>query len=311
MITENIYQASSRLKSSRSILTEVCGLLLPSIGDVCRSLSHLEYCLHHNQFPLSEYQYSIENLATDLRDGVKLTRLAEILLYSPESLTQLKDSSTVVLPTDQVPTSTIEDKQSRVLSQRLKFPCVARPQKIYNVQVALSALHGTSGVGQIVDGLKAEDIVDGHRELTVILLWGLVGKWGLAKLIDFDHLRREIGKLKRFNHATNGEVPEVKEDGGEDLRGLENQTYLLKEWARTIAARHGLQVLNLTTSFADGKIFGKIIDQYHLYLSKDRPSRRSNDVGQPLLLESKLRTVGCSASFGKRSLSCPEDLSRY
>lgn len=294
----NIFQASSRLKSSRSILIEVCSLLLPSIGDVCRSLSHLEYHLHHNQSLLSEYQYRIENLATDLRDGIKLVRLTEIFLYPPESLTQLEDSITVALPTGEVLTTSVEKKQSWVLSQHLKVPCIARTQKVYNVQVALSALRGVPGIGRIVDELRAEDIVDGHRERTVTLLWGLVRKWGLTKLVDFDHLRREIGRLDRFDRGTNENNPEVDEDGGEGVRGLAKQTSLLKEWARAIAARHGLQVLNLTTSFADGTIFGKIIDEYQRYISQDQPSWRSNAVGQSLQLESQLKTVDCSASFG-------------
>lgn len=298
----NICQTSSRLKSSRSILIEVCSLLLPFIGDVCRSLSHLEYHLHHNQCLLLEYQYRIENLATDLRDGIKLARLAEIFLYPPETLTRVEDSITVALPTGtgEVLTTSVENKQAWVLSQHLKVPCITRTQKVYNVQVALSALRGVSGIGRIVDKLRAEDIVDGHRERTVTLLWGLVGTWGLIKLVDFDHLQKEIGRLNRFDHGTNKKNADIDEDGGEGVRSLAKKTSLLKEWARAIAARHGLQVSNLTTSFADGTIFGKIIDEYQHYLCKDQPSRRYNAVGQSLHLELKLKTVGFSSSFGER-----------
>lgn len=277
---------------------------------MCRSLSRLEYHLYHYQSPLSEYQYKIENLATDLRDGIKLVRLAEILLYPPESLTQLDDSITVALPTGEVLTTMIEKKQSWVLSQHLKVPCIARTQKLYNVQIALSALRGVSGMGRIVDGLKAEDIVDGHRERTVTLLWGLVGQWDLTKLVDFDHLRREIGRLNRLDPDANGRILEVDEYCGQGVRSLEKQRSLLKEWARAIAARHGLQASNLTTSFADGTIFGIIIDNYQRYLSKDQPLPRSNAVGRSLQLDSKLRIVGCSASFGKRHKSCPTKMVR-
>lgn len=309
LVPGNLYRASSRLKSSRDILTELCSLLLPFTGDVYRELSHLEYSLHHTQFPISEYEYSIRNLATDLRDGVRLARLAEILMYPLES-TDCSENTTVVLPTGEQVTNTVERSRSGVLSQHLKFPCVARAHKVYNVQIALSALREVRGVGQIIESFKAEDIVDGHRERTVTLLWGLVGKCGLAKLVDFEELRSEISRLRKSGQYKQGETSEVDQDDGENLQGLETHAYLLKEWAKAIAARHGLRVLNLTTSFADGHVFGKIIDEYQAYLFKEPASWESDIIAQPLRLESKLRSVGCSASFGKRC-SLQAVLSRY
>lgn len=284
----------SRLKSSRGVLVEISALLLPSIGDVCRSLLHLDYHVHYTQFPLSEHQYRVTNLATDLRDGIKLTRLVELILWPPQSLNRPNDKITVAMLTGEVLTSTAGKGESWVLSQHLKFPCISRVQKLYNVEVVLSALRGIRGIEKIAEGLRAEDIVDGHREKTVALLWGLIGKRGLGSLVDFSELGKEIRRLQGSNTTIGLEGSDQGEEDG-DLGGLEKQTSLLKSWAQMIARRHGLQVLNLTTSFADGKIFEKIIDEYQsLQLSLSPLS-----TGKSERLDMKLKGIGCTASFGK------------
>ena len=304
VIGGNLFRTSSKFKSSRSVLTELSALLLPFIGDIHRPLSHLDYHVHYTQFPLSEYEYKINNLAIDLRDGIRLTRLVELLLYPPQSLSRLSENVTVAMPTGQVLTSVIEEGQSWVLSQHLRFPCIGRAQKVYNAQIALSALRGIRGVSQVAENLIAEDVVDGHREKTVTLLWGIVGKWGLDTLVDSDALDQEIGRLKR-SHPT---MSDVDEDDGQYLEGLEKHTYLLKTWARLIGIRHGLQVLNLTTSFADGSVFGKIVDEYRPYLPYDRATQHTNVTDKPTQLSAKLKEIGCSASFGMRTLTSPKSM---
>ena len=302
VVKGNLFRTSSKLKSSRDVLTELSALLLPFIGDVHRSLSHLNYHLLHTQFPLSEYDYKISNLATDLRDGVRLAHLVELLLYPPETLSRLNENLTVAMPTGEVLTSIIDEGQSWVLSQHLKYPCIARAQKVYNLQIALSALRGIRGVYQIAEGLSADDITDGHREKTVRLLWGLVGKWGLNSLVDFEELTKEIRRLGRsrdLNQVMINDDSDVDDEDERSLEGFERQTFLLKKWAGIVACRHGLQVHNLTTSFADGKVFGKILDEYQPYITQDKASEHSNVTGQSSRLDAKLKGIGCSASFGK------------
>jgi abnormal spindle-like microcephaly-associated protein len=48
-------------------------------GNVLRHLELLGYKLHYKQDPLVEYPFAISNLAVDLRDGLRLLRLAELL----------------------------------------------------------------------------------------------------------------------------------------------------------------------------------------------------------------------------------------
>lgn len=179
IISANLYQASSTIKSSLAFLRELAALIHPSAGDIYRLLKPLDYYVHHTQYPLAEYSYSIDNLATDLRDGVRLAHLVELLLYPPGSRTTVEENVTIAMSTGELstaPTITLEEGHSGVLSQRLKFPCAARAQMIHNVQVALSALYAVHGVGQVAKDINAEEIVDGHREKTMNLLWALLGK---------------------------------------------------------------------------------------------------------------------------------------
>ncbi|KAM0799380.1 hypothetical protein BDR22DRAFT_336320 [Usnea florida] len=182
IIATNLYQSSSTVKSSLLFLRKLTASIHPTVGDIYRLLRPLGYHIQHIQHPLSEFSYSVENLAIDFRDGVRLSRLVELLLCSLGSPNYA---------TRTTPTIVLEAGQSCFLSQHLIFPCAVRAQQIGNVQVALDTLRAVDGVDQIVGDLKAEDIVDGHRERTMTLLWALLGSSGF-KSVDFDELRKKI-----------------------------------------------------------------------------------------------------------------------
>jgi abnormal spindle-like microcephaly-associated protein len=300
-----LFQQTSQHKSSAEVLQYLASHLMPSFGDVARPLSHLNYSVTHSQYPLEEYSYKITNLATDMRDGVRLTRMVELLLYPPSAL-QRQNDITVTLPTGELLTTFANHGDSWVLSHHLKFPTIGRPQKLFNVQLALAALDGVERGWGNRAGVKAEEIVDGWREKTIGLLWGLVSKWGLNSLLDWDALRKETRHLKsqlesqraRGRSFAFHEDDESSEDEDEaDLRpGLELYTHLLKNWAKAVAQLHGTKVMNLTTSFADGKVFEAIVDEYEKYFPV-RELKRETRQSTGSLLEEKLKGVGCSGYF--------------
>ncbi|KAL2002269.1 hypothetical protein VTN02DRAFT_286 [Thermoascus thermophilus] len=314
LLPRRLFVPSSRYKSSAAALQALGHMLLPSIGDINRPLSHLDCHVSYKQHPLQEYEYRIKNLAVDLRDGVLLTRLVELLLYPCASnlLSRQHDpeaSATVTMPTGEA-LNPLHGENDWPLSQHLKLPCVGRATKLFNVQIALSALLGVKGVGVIAQDVRAEDIVDGYREKTLALLWGLVGKWGLGGLVDWDDVRKEIIRLKRkvasqFGEDHSDEVSENEEDFDD---GYERHAFLLKQWASILAQLKGLHLDNLTTSFADGKIFGSIVDEYEEYII-GKKRRTSSSVGgeeaaaghglssSKVSLEFRLRALGCSSQF--------------
>lgn len=274
-----LFLSTSPYKSSAAVFQALARLLLPSSGDVVKALHHLDCHLAYEQRPLQEYEYRVSNLAVDLRDGVRLTRIVELLLYSS-------------VRSGNAPS----ENRLWPLSQDLKFPCLSRAVKSFNVEVALNALATTPGARGLLNSVRAEDIVNGHREKTIALLWGLVSRWGLAELINWDELSDEIRRLKlkasqRFGCQTQDWSTEV------DVSGRDGPALLLKQWASVLAQLKGLHLDNLSTSFGDGRIYQSIVDEYEEYIPHAGADRLPG--GNPLSLQSRLRALGCSAHFGE------------
>jgi abnormal spindle-like microcephaly-associated protein len=303
-----LFQTTSPHKTSVEVLHQLSSLLLPSLGDITRPLGHLSYKVEHAQYPLQEYTYHIDNIAVDLRDGIVLSRLVELLVYPSSRLVEQEEKTvTVSMPNGELLTSDCTDKESWVLSQHLKYPAIGRPQKVYNVQIALSALEGAPGIPRhAFDAIKADDIVDGHRENTLSLLWSLVGKCGLGNLVAWPQIVKETERFREQWYRTRDNFEERDLDSDSDdatieLVGLEYHKRLLLSWSRSVARLHGIRVANLTTSFADPKVFEVIVDTY-------LPSSISTTMQTGRLgLAAKLKAVGCSASF--ISLFTPQHVS--
>lgn len=260
-------------KSSASILHQLSRLLLPSVGDVLRPLGHLNYLPETSQHLLEEYEYEISNLAVDMRDGVRFCRVVELLLY-PQ-------------PPSESTEATGSHQQQWPLSSNLKLPASTRTHKLHNVSLALAALESVSGnPGKVT----AKDIVDGFREKTVGLLWGVVSRWGLELLVDWNEVQKEIRRLKyRSNHSLL--LYDVAMD--EDVPEPTNHVQLLWKWAGSIARIHDLRVENMTTSFSDGCVFEKIVEEYEQFF----PVNMKKEKNAPLV--DKLKALGCSSYFGK------------
>ncbi|KAL4806906.1 hypothetical protein BDV18DRAFT_138458 [Aspergillus unguis] len=267
-----LFLASSQYKSSFAVLKALARFLLPSCGDVGKALAQLDCHLTYEQHPLEEYDYEMSNLAVDLRDGVRLTRMVELLVAPPA----IKSFST--LGNDEWP-----------LSRQLKFPCLSRAVKLFNVNIALKTLACTKEGHIIVNNTKAADIVDGHREKTIALLWGLVSNWGLSSLVNMDDLKQEVALLsqKASQQQENGSV-EMSEQSQSD-----EPAELLKHWASLVAHIRGLQPADLTMNLADGQIYECILDEYE-ECTFSRVSTSSEDKAPT---EDRLRALGCSTQF--------------
>ncbi|XP_058467772.1 protein abnormal spindle [Malaya genurostris] len=144
-----LFVRTAPYKETREILIRFSSHLIAGIGDITKHLKRFGYVLTHKQTFLDEFDYAFENLAVDLRDGIRLTRVMEIIL--------LKDD----------------------LTQSLRVPSISRLQKIHNVNLALKALEEADY--QIAGDITAKDICDGHREKTLSLLWQIVYKFRSPK----------------------------------------------------------------------------------------------------------------------------------
>jgi abnormal spindle-like microcephaly-associated protein len=299
-LPRQLFLPSSPYKSSAEVLQALARLLLPSGGDIVKSLGHLDCHVTYKQHALQEFDYMIDNIAVDFRDGVRLTKIVEILFYSSGLVRNSVEG--------QVTSSSVEklslgaDERDLPLSGHLKYPCISRAAKTYNVQIALSALSSVKEGRVIIGEIRAEDIVDGYREKTIALLWALLSKWGLTGLVDWDDVRKETGRLQRKLTLQLGH-DRVKQEAWFPHKNCindEDHASLLQRWAAILAALKGLRIRNMTTSFADGKIYGSIVDEYEPFITAT--GTKGCDIGKGsvlMSLESRLRQLGCSPQFGK------------
>jgi abnormal spindle-like microcephaly-associated protein len=298
-----VFRSSASKKSSSAVLQALSSLLLPATGDVTRALRHLDCEVSHVQDPLDEITYRVDNLAVDLRDGVMLTHLVETLLYQqscdPSDDINKSSTLTITLPDQTVLESIIHFQNqlrstSRLLSQHLKLPCASRAQKIFNVQIALSALecYDMRGNNAVAD-ITAADIVDGHREKTIALLWSLVGAFGLSKLVNWTDLAADTA---RVNGGTLSPAKSATR---------EQQAELLKDWASAYCMAEGdnIRVTNLTSSFADGCPYGAIVRAFASFIPASFTNIRPSSDNQQSVLAKQLLAIGCSATFASQLMS--------
>ncbi|XP_022209466.2 protein abnormal spindle [Drosophila obscura] len=144
-----LFVKKSPHKETKDILLRFSSELLANVGDISRELRRLGYVLQHKQSFLDEFDYAFNNLAIDLRDGVRLTRVMEVIL--------LRDD----------------------LTRQLRVPAISRLQRVFNVKLALNALNAADF--QLGGDISAPDIVDGHREKTLSLLWQIIYKFRSPK----------------------------------------------------------------------------------------------------------------------------------
>ena len=81
------------------------------------------------------------------------------------------------------------------LSRQLRVPTVSRLQKVHNTDVALKKLRESNSI--IPANIMSKDIVDGHREKTLTLLWNIIFGFQLNEILDEDKLRCEILHLRK------------------------------------------------------------------------------------------------------------------
>ena len=104
-------------------------------------------------------------------------RLVEFLLQSTKTRAFSQRGITAEMAEGDMFTSPGQDAMSVVLSRHLRLPCRDRAQMLSNIQVALDAMQGQQEVDSLLQGLTADDIVDGHREKSMKFLWSVIEKW--------------------------------------------------------------------------------------------------------------------------------------
>jgi len=179
---------------------------------------------------LRRYNFAVENLASDLRDGRRLTKLAAIVTSSHD------------------------------LMQQMRVPAGSRLQKMHNVGVALKVL---KAAGCPVLQSTAKDIVAGHREQTLSLLWRIMMHFHIHHLLDMDRLRKEVASLKARASYQRYALENARRVSGGEMYINSVQLSMLLQWTQAVCGCYGVEVNNFGVSFSDGRVLCLLVHHYH------------------------------------------------
>jgi len=255
--TPTLFVKDSEIKSSKDVLVCFCKEFLKGEGDLVRHLSTMQYNVHFTQSYIDEFDYTVTNLATDLRDGIRLARLIELLTENYQ------------------------------LSNLLRVPAVSRLQKLFNVGLTTKFVKDT-GIDTTV---STKNIVDGVRDKTLAFLWRIMFHFDVKKTINVDNIYYELREIKgsrgwrksvysldeaaNFAVAVNSSAmisPIEAEAAYTSAFSLESKLIdpqsteicnALCEWCNSITDQYSVPVYNLTRCLADGRALCLLVHYYH------------------------------------------------
>lgn len=224
-----LFLRRSSVKSSRALLNVICRDYISGIGNLFKHLFQLQINVSYEQSPLEELEFFVSNLATDLRDGSRLGKLAELL-----------------------------SNRHNILEE-MRLPAISRLQKVHNVSVALRHL---SQVGiPNVSAIHPNYIVDGHRPQVLKMLWSIISSCQLENVIRKDKLRDEIYNIHSANVHRKDPYNFSKHCG--NIETCNDVCQLLLIWCDSICRTFGYEITDFSRSFYDGVAPLLLIAYYH------------------------------------------------
>jgi len=243
-----LYTRESKFKSTKESIDVLSRDFISSDTNLIRRLKLAGFEPTYRQTSLDEYNYLIptnENkLFDELKDGIRLTRCAQILL-----------------------SSTNEQVARFDLSTKLKCPVVNLVHKLLNIDQAFELLQTYGHVN--LNGISNKDIMNGNKQRTLELLWRVFTVCYLPKhLSPIEKLNEEITILTQNLSQYNCRSIE-QQLLSNDIIPLQKQfieftplIHLIIKWAQLICAHYKFWLYDLQESFIDGRAFLYIISYY-------------------------------------------------
>ena len=241
--------------------------------------------MKHEQRHIDEFDYIVKRIESELRDGVRLTRLVEIITETS-------------------------------LLDKLRTPAVSRLQKLHNVGVSLTQLQEEGVKLDNVPGgpIVSKSVVDGNQNLTLALIWKIIFQYSITKILAMDQLKAEVHILKEIlsRKKQANMSPEDQDDDfvlglpgrrlSVDERGFFNSEVLatLLDWCKIVCSYYDVPVDNFTVSFSDGRVLCLLVHHYHPELL---PLSR---IKMQTSLSHQLMELNASRDFLSDSLLDPE-----
>uniref|UniRef100_A0A4W5RMW7 Assembly factor for spindle microtubules n=1 Tax=Hucho hucho TaxID=62062 RepID=A0A4W5RMW7_9TELE len=238
-----LFCMDAEFKTTKDLLLAFSRDFLSGEGILPRHLGYMGLPVSHVQTPLDEFNFAVKNLSVDLKCGIRLVRVMELFI------------------------------QDWSLSRKLRMPAISRLQKVHNVDIALQVLRarGVDLKDEHDAVIDSRDIVDGHREKTLSLLWKIIFTFQVEVLLDEDQLREEISFLKH-TWTTKQRLASLRADKGvlqktakprPPFEHSSSKITLLMEWVNAVCQFYHLKAENFTVSFSDGRILCYLIHHYH------------------------------------------------
>ncbi|KAK6506513.1 hypothetical protein TWF506_011419 [Arthrobotrys conoides] len=251
-----VFRKSSETKSSEGVLVAVGKMVLPSLGNMAKGVKGCGYLLKLEQKSEEEYEYAIKNLRVDLRDGIRLAKVVELVLK--------------------------EKVEGILVNPKTKG------EKMVNVEKVLSVLYrnGVVPLGTV----RSKDVVDGHREVTLSLLWAVLVERGVKYLVDFEEVERDVNRLRRVHKIM--KIAEEDESREEGLNRLET-------WVRTIAAGRGVDVDKGLGGVMKTNVVEAVLEEYEPLIDGGNTAITTTVTEKEGRLNQRLKSFGCSHAFMK------------
>ncbi|CAG2201877.1 ASP [Mytilus edulis] len=223
--------------------------------------------------------------------------------------------------------------EDHTLTKKLRAPAISRLQKIHNMDVVFQIL-AKQGVNVDLKGAKVtcRDVVDGHREKTLKLLWCLIVQYQVSLLLNKEQLKEEIRILERSLMVRNQLaalqryeefLSQKKRDSIDpDLFSQNELVMLLLKWCRVVSAYYGIQKLkkiNKTITWCKtDKFLENNSAQWTCLMSPDTPLS-SITLAKEIIKHQTMRTLtedndhannqnnSLSDSFGQAPFTVKED----
>lgn len=244
-----LYNRDSKFKSTKESLDILSRDFISSDTNLLRRLKLAGYEPIYKQTSLDEFNYLIttndnNKLFDDLKDGIRLTRCAQILLSSNNEYVARFD-----------------------LSTKLKCPVVNLVHKLTNIDQAFDLLQTYGNIN--LTGITNKDIMNGNKQRILELLWRIFTTCYLPKyLFPIEKLNQEIFILTK---NLNKYISTINEEQliHNDIILLQKQHMnypliinLLIKWVQLICAHYKFWIYDLQESFSDGRAFLYIISYY-------------------------------------------------
>ena len=152
-----LFRIRSNHKSTQEVIRSFASEFITGVGDIIKYLKvSVGFSMNYNQTAIEEFDFEVNNLAQDLKCGLRLARLAEL---------------------------TTENKD---LLSKLLYPATNTTRKIHNLKLALDAF------GDVVPlGITAQDIQKGNRTKTIKLLDAIIFKHKTDQILKEEKLLEE------------------------------------------------------------------------------------------------------------------------